>query len=363
MMETEKKRTIAGNGLDFERPLIELEHQIAELEESSKDKHIDLSRQISELKATLMVQKKQLYNNLTPWQKVQIARHPDRPGMLDFVDLIFENFIELHGDRCFGDDRALIGGVATIDRHKVMLIGHQKGRDTRENIIHNFGSPHPEGYRKALRLMRLAEKFSVPVICLIDTPGAYPGIGAEERGQAQAIACNLRAMMGLQTPVVVIITGEGCSGGALGIGIGDKIAVFQHGYYSVISPEGCAAILWKDSTKMIEAAEILRLTSKDLLEHKLVDEVIPEPFGGAHKNYTLIAATLKRYLTKYLGELENIPADELVDSRYLKFRSYGVFIEKGIQKTAPEPVSIDTITKQKRESKHVPFPKHFVKAE
>ncbi len=325
-----------GNGLDFERPLIELEKKINELKKLSEDKKINLSAQIDELQMRLNSEKVRLYNNLTPWQKVQIARHPQRPYMIDFIDLIMNSFTELHGDRLFADDKAIVGGIATMDNFKLMLIGHQKGKETKEKIRRNFGMPHPEGYRKAMRLMKVAEKFKLPVVCLIDTPGAYPGIGAEERGQAQAIAHNLREMMMLKTPIIIIITGEGCSGGALGIGIGDVVSIFEHAYYSVISPEGCAAILWRDAGKMDVAAKTLRLTAEELYKHKLVDEIIPEPLGGAHTDYSEMGTTLKKYLITYLDRLIDIPADELLEARYQKFRSIGVFTEKILKlKQAP----------------------------
>jgi acetyl-CoA carboxylase carboxyl transferase subunit alpha len=295
---------MAGTGLDFERPLIELEKKIEALKKSSESSGIDLSSQIATLQKELDAQRVKLYSKLTPWQKVQLARHPRRPYLLDFVRLITQSFTELHGDRLFGDDKAIVSGLGVIDNYKVMIIGHQKGRDTKENIMRNFGCPHPEGYRKALRLMKMAQKFHLPVISLIDTPGAYPGIGAEERGQAQAIALNLREMMQLRTPMIIVITGEGCSGGALGIGIGDIVAMFQNAYYSVISPEGCAAILWKDSGKMELAAESLKLTANDLSGHKLIDDIIPEPQGGAHTNHAEMGAILKDRLLSYLDKLK-----------------------------------------------------------
>jgi acetyl-CoA carboxylase carboxyl transferase subunit alpha len=319
---------MAGTGLDFERPLIELEKRIEALKKSSESSGIDLSSQISTLQKELVAQRAKLYSNLTPWQKVQLARHPRRPYLLDFVRLITSSFTELHGDRVFGDDKALVCGPAVIEDTRVILIGHQKGRDTKENIMRNFGCPHPEGYRKALRLMKMAEKFHLPVISLIDTPGAYPGIGAEERGQAQAIALNLREMMQLQTPIVVVITGEGCSGGALGIGIGDIVAMLQNAYYSVISPEGCAAILWKDANKMDLAAKALKLTADDLAEHKLIDDIIPEPLGGAHTNHAEMGAILKQRLLSYLDKLKGIRLDALIEKRYRKFRAMGVFVEE-----------------------------------
>lgn len=326
---------MAGTALDFERPLIELEKKIEALKRSSESSGIDLSEQIVTLEKKLDVQRAKLYSQLTPLQKVQLARHPRRPYMLDFVRMITQSFTELHGDRLFGDDKALVGGLGIIDGAKVMLIGHQKGRDTKENIMRNFGCPHPEGYRKALRLMKMAEKFHLPVISLIDTPGAYPGIGAEERGQAQAIALNLREMMQLRTPMIIVITGEGCSGGALGVGIGDIVAMLRNAYYSVISPEGCAAILWKDASKMGLAAKALKLTADDLAEHKLIDEIIPEPLGGAHANPAEMGLILKQRLLSYLNKLMPIPPDELIERRYRKFRAMGVFIETTVSQQKP----------------------------
>lgn len=324
---------MAGTILDFERPLIELEKRIEALKKSSEGSGIDLSAQITTLQKELDTQRAKLYSDLTPWQRVQLARHPRRPYMLDFVRLTTQTFTELHGDRVFGDDKALVGGLAAIDNFKVMLVGHQKGRDTKENIMRNFGCPHPEGFRKALRLMKMAEKFRLPVISFIDTPGAYPGIGAEERGQAQTIALNLREMMQLRTQMIIVIIGEGCSGGALGIGIGDIVAMFQNAYYSVISPEGCAAILWKDAGKMDLAADALKLTAADLSQQKLIDDVIPEPLGGAHTNHAEMGAILKDRLLSYLERLKPIPIDELVERRYLKFRAMGAFIENAASRT------------------------------
>lgn len=324
-----------GPGLDFERPLTELEKKIEALKKSSESSGIDLSSQITTLEKELETQRSKLYSNLTAWQKVQLARHPRRPYMLDFVRLITQSFTELHGDRLFGDDKALIGGLAVVEGRKMMFVGHQKGRDTKENIMRNFGCPHPEGFRKGLRLMRMAEKFRLPVVSFIDTPGAYPGIGAEERGQAQAIAFNLREMMQIRTPMIIIIIGEGCSGGALGIGIGDVVAMLQYSYYSVISPEGCAAILWKDAGKMDLAAACLKLTAADLSQHKLIDDVIPEPLGGAHTNHAEMARTLKERLFTYLDDLRDIRLDQLMERRYGKFRAMGAFIEKMAPRLEP----------------------------
>ena len=322
---------MAGNILPFEKHLFELEKQIESMKQSSKEGNIDLSEQIAELEVQLNAERKKLYGSLTPVQKIQIARHPDRPYTLDFVRLIMQDFVELHGDRLFSDDLAVVCGLATMDEYRIMVVGQQKGRDTKENLMRNFGMMHPEGYRKAYRMMKMAEKFHIPVLCLIDTPGAYPGIGAEERGQAQAIAFNLREMIKLKTPVIVIITGEGCSGGALGIGIGDIVSIFQYGYYSVISPEGCAAIRWRDAKMMPEAAKILKLNAEDLLELGIVDEIIPEPLGGAHRDYPKMGAILKKHLIQYLDKVSKISTDKLLEQRYMKFRRMGVFEEKIIR--------------------------------
>jgi acetyl-CoA carboxylase carboxyl transferase subunit alpha len=271
--------------------------------------------------------KNEIYNRLTVWQRVQIARHPDRPYTLDYVRMMTTDFIELHGDRQFADDQALVAGFAQLNGTKIMVIGHQKGRSTQENVMRNFGCAHPEGYRKAIRVMQLAEKFHLPIVIFIDTPGAYPGIGAEERGQAQAIASNLREMAGLATPIVATVIGEGGSGGALGIGIADKICILQHAYYSVISPEGCASILWRNSVKAPEAADALKITAEDLLEFGIVDEIIPEPPGGAHKGPELVAVDLKNAIQRHIQELSSLSKDELIEQRYKKFRAIGKVLE------------------------------------
>ena len=313
------------NGLDFEKPIIELEAKIRELKNSGSDKKINLAPEIKKLEEKLQKFKEDIYNNLTPWQRVQIARHPHRPYTLDYIHMLTKDFVELRGDRLFADDLALIAGFATIDKLKVLMMGHQKGRDTKENVLRNFGCAHPEGYRKALRLMQLAEKFHLPVVILIDTPGAYPGIGAEERGQAQAIAYNLRDMSKLATPIVATIIGEGGSGGALGIGIADRVCILQNAYYSVISPEGCASILWRNSSKAPEAAKALKITGEDLLKFGIVDEVIPEPPGGAHHDPEEVAKNFKKILLKYLKELSALPKEKLLEARYQKFRKIGEF--------------------------------------
>lgn len=316
-----------GTGLEFEKPILELERKIEELKKFSSSEKLDISSEIKKLEEKLEKVKKEVFENLTPWQRVQIARHPKRPYTLDYISMITTHFIEVHGDRGFSDDKAIVAGLAKIDTDKVCIIGHQKGRDTKENLLRNFGSAHPEGYRKALRIMELAARFDIPIICFIDTPGAYPGIGAEERGQAEAIAYNLQEMFKLKVPIIVIVIGEGGSGGALGIGVGDRICVLENAYYSVISPEGCAAILWKDRKKAPEAAAVLKLTADELLKLGVIDEIIKEPLGGAHRNSEEAAKTIKATIKKYLAELKEIPKDKLLEQRYLKFRKMGVFSE------------------------------------
>lgn len=314
------------NGLDFEKPIIELEKKIQELRSFNSGKKVNISSEIKQLEEKLAHLKKETYDNLTAWQKVQIARHPQRPYTLDYIKMIATDFIELHGDRLFSDDKALIAGFAKIDNHKVMVMGHQKGRDTKENLKRNFGCAHPEGYRKALRIMQMAEKFGLPVVIFIDTPGAYPGIGAEERGQAQAIALNLREMMNINTPLIATVIGEGGSGGALGIGIADRVFVLENAYYSVISPEGCAAILWKSGSKAPEAAEVLRLTAQDLLKMKIIDEIINEPLGGAHREPEKMAQSIKEAIQSNLKDLKSLNREDLLKGRYKKFRSIGEFV-------------------------------------
>ena len=315
------------NGLDFEKPILELEAKINELRNFSSNRNVNLSAEIKKLEDKLEKMKTEVYNNLSAWQRVQIARHPQRPYTLDYIRLIMTDFVELHGDRLFADDLALIGGFAKIGDRKILVLGHQKGRDTKENVMRNFGCAHPEGYRKALRLMKLAEKFKSPIVVLIDTPGAYPGIGAEERGQAQAIAYNLREMVKIAVPIVAAIIGEGGSGGALGVGVADKVCILQNAYYSVISPEGCASILWRSSLKAPEAAQALRLTGDDLLKFGVIDEIIPEPPGGAHRDPETVAGNLKKTVSKYLKQLSALSLEELLNNRYEKFRKIGEFIE------------------------------------
>jgi acetyl-CoA carboxylase carboxyl transferase subunit alpha len=313
--------------LDFEKPLVELEQKIEELKKQSEDRNIDLGGEIRGMQNKLESMRGQIYGNLSAWQRVQISRHIARPFFLDYVRMAFTDFVELKGDRLFGDDASMPGGLASIDGVRCVVIGQQKGRDMKENLLRNFGSPHPEGYRKALRLMRLAEKFGLPVVALIDTPGAYPGVGAEERHIAEAIAVNIRDMMTLRTPVVSVVIGEGGSGGALGIGVADRVLILENAYYSVISPEGCAAILWKHRKHAPEAAEALKLSSPDLLQMSLVDGVIPEPAGGAHCDPAQAAENLKSAISKELQTLLKTPVEKLLRARYDKFRKMGVFEE------------------------------------
>jgi len=314
-------------GLEFEKPIVELQKKINELKRFTSEKRIDLSGEIKRLEEKLEHLRKDIYGRLTSWQRVQISRHPQRPYTLDYIHLMLKDFIELHGDRSFRDDKAIVTGFAKLDGQKILVIGHQKGRDTKENLVRTFGCAHPEGYRKALRMMEMAQKFSVPVLILIDTPGAYPGIGAEERGQAQAIAWNLKVMVGIRTPLVAVVIGEGGSGGALGIGVADRVCVLENAYYSVISPEGCAAILWKSSIKAPEAAEALKLTAQDLLKQGVIDEVIKEPLGGAHVDPEEAAKNIKASVKKYFVELMKLDKEDLIKQRYEKFRNMGKFEE------------------------------------
>lgn len=313
--------------LEFEKPIVELEVKINDLRKMGSKK-VTLEPEIKRLETKLEKLKHDIYDNLTAWQRIQIARHPLRPYTLDYIKMMTDDFLELHGDRLFADDLSIIGGFAKIDGVKVMIFGHQKGRDTKENVMRNFGCAHPEGYRKAMRLMKMAEKFHVPVVCLIDTPGAYPGIGAEERGQAQAIAENLRDMSNLQTPIIAAVIGEGGSGGALGIGVADSVLILEHAYYSVISPEGCASILWRSSLKAPEAAKALKLHGEELIKFGVVDEIIPEPLGGAHRNHEETANNLKQSLLKNIKKFSALSCEDLLQGRYDKFRAVGQFIEK-----------------------------------
>lgn len=309
-----------GIWLDFERPIVELEKKIGELKGL---KGVD--EEVTRLKAQAEKLKKSIYSNLTRWQRVQLARHPRRPYPLDIIELIAEDFVELHGDRRFADDYAIVSGICKIEQHRLAIVAHQKGRDTKEKIRRNFGMPHPEGYRKALRVMKLAAKFGLPVVTMVDTPGAYPGVGAEERGQAEAIATNLFECSTLPTPILVIILGEGGSGGALAIAVGDRILIMENATYSVITPEGCASILWRDATRNKEAAEALKITAQDMQQMQIVDGIIPEPVGGAHMDYETTARNIKYAIMKNLDELVAVPISELIDARIQKFRAMGVY--------------------------------------
>jgi len=311
--------------LDFEKPISEMEKAVEKLKTLTGDQGSNITSQIEELQAKLIEQKKEIYNNLTPWQTVQVARHPKRPVLHDYINFIFTDFVELHGDRCFGDDQALIGGFAMLGKEKVMLIGHAKGHTVEDNMKRNFGMARPEGYRKALRLMRLAEKFNIPVVTFIDTMGAFPGLDAEERGQAEAIARNLTEMAGIEVPIVTVVTGEGGSGGALGIGVGDVVLMLSNSIYSVISPEGCASILWRDASFNAHAAEALKVTAKSILELGVIDEIIQEPAGGAHSDPRQTAEEVKIVLTKYIRKLSSWSASKLVSKRFDKFAAMGKF--------------------------------------
>ncbi|MDY6942423.1 MAG: acetyl-CoA carboxylase carboxyltransferase subunit alpha [Pseudomonadota bacterium] len=313
------------NYLEFEQPIAELEAKIQELRHFGDDSEVNISEEIDRLEAKSRSLTESIFSDLTPWQISQLARHPQRPYTLDYLALAFTGFEELHGDRMFADDPAIVGGVAALDDLAVMVIGHQKGRDTKEKVRRNFGMPKPEGYRKALRLMQMAERFGLPIVTFIDTPGAYPGIDAEERGQSEAIARNLFVMSALKTPIVCVVVGEGGSGGALAIGVGDRVAMLQHSTYSVISPEGCASILWKDAAKAEEAASAMGITSDRLHELRLVDSVIPEPLGGAHRDPAEMARRLRTYLIEALAELRQIKTDELLAQRHGRLMGFGQF--------------------------------------
>ena len=313
--------------LEFEKPLYEIEEKIKELKKISESSGMDVSEQVELFEKQALEYKKELYSNLTPAQRLQIARHSERPTFLDYVKLMTTDFIELHGDREGTDDRAIIGGVAKIGDQNVMIIGTQKGKSTKENLIYNFGMPQPQGYRKALRLFYHANKFNMPIVTLIDTPGAYPGMKAEETAQGTAIAVNLREMAKLEVPIIAVITGEGCSGGALGLAVADKVLMLEHSYYTVISPEGCASILWRDASKAGVAAEALKITSKDLLELGIIDEEIKEPTGGAHTDYQKTADNMKKSIMNAIKELSKLSVEKLREERYNKFRAMGRFIE------------------------------------
>ncbi|MDG1875190.1 MAG: acetyl-CoA carboxylase carboxyltransferase subunit alpha [Mariniblastus sp.] len=314
--------------LAFEDPIADLEKKITQVE-SAGSTTAESAEQLRALNRELTETMRTIYDDLTPWQTVQVARHKDRPHTTDYLSLVFDEFVELHGDKLFGDDRAIRVGFATLDGQKVMVLGHQKGRTFKDRTENFFGCAHPEGYRKAMAKMRMAEKYGLPVVCLIDTPGAYPGIGAEERGQAQVIAENMYEMSRLTTPIICIVIGEGGSGGALGIGVGDRVAVMEHAYYSVISPEGCAGILWKGAEHAEKAATALKFTSKNLLQMGIVDDVITEPLGGAHRDHHKTASQMKSYLKKTLKELVGKPHESLLEERYQRFRKIGVFNEAG----------------------------------
>lgn len=314
--------------LDFERPLVELEKRISDMRDFSVGENIQIDGEIVSLEKKLSRLRQDIYSRLNRWQRVQLSRHPKRPFTLDYIGRITTDFVELHGDRFFADDKAMVGGFAFIDDQPVMIVGHQKGRDTKEKLQRNFGMAHPEGYRKALRLFRLAEKFDTPIVVLVDTPGAFPGIGAEERGQAEAIAKNIREMSRIRVPIVVFIIGEGASGGALGVGVGDRILMLEYAWYSVIGPEACAAILWRDSGKAPDAAEALRPTSDDLIELGLIDKVVPEPPGGAHSDHVEAANLVKHEILLAVRELKSIPVDKLLAERLVKYRKMGEFEER-----------------------------------
>lgn len=313
--------------LEFEKPLFEIQNKINELKKVSESSGMDVSEEIKLFEEQANEYKKELYANLTPSQRLQIARHADRPTFLDYVSLMSEDFTELHGDREGCDDRAIIGGIAKLGDQNVVIIGTQKGKSTKENLIYNFGMPQPQGYRKALRLFYHANKFKLPIVTLIDTPGAYPGIKAEETAQGTAIAVNLKEMAKLEVPIVAVITGEGCSGGALGLAVADKVLMLEHSYYTVISPEGCASILWRDATKADVAANALKITSEDLLKLDIIDGIVKEPLGGAHRDYEMISNELKNTILKSIKELKNVEPKKLKEDRYNKYRRMGVFCQ------------------------------------
>ena len=314
------------HSLEFEKPLLDLEKQLEDLLQSSKETDLDFTKEIKGIEKKIELTKRDVYSDLTPWQKVQLSRHPNRPYALDYIERVFDGFEELHGDRLFRDDAALIGGPAELDGRKVMVLGQQKGRNTEENLKRNFGCPNPEGYRKALRLMKMADRFDLPIISIIDTPGAFPGIGAEERHVAEAIAVNLREMATFEVPIIAMVIGEGGSGGALGVAVADKVLILENAYYSVISPEGCAAILWKDRAFASDAAEALKLDAGELLELGIVDKVLTEPIGGAHRSWDEMALTIKDVLANELYLLSKRKGAELTRDRYEKFRAMGRFL-------------------------------------
>jgi acetyl-CoA carboxylase carboxyl transferase subunit alpha len=346
MPEVENKIS-QGDYLDFEEKVAQLDRQMNELRKLSSVKGIDYSAEIRELQGKQVAELNHTYSDLTAWQTVQVARHPKRPLLSDYLNLVVKDFRELHGDRCFGDDRVIITGLGHIGREKVLIVGQDKGRTTKEKIACNFGCPNPEGYRKAIAKMKFAEKYGIPIVTLIDTPGAYPGVGAEERGQAQAIAVNLMQMPMLRVPIICVVIGEGGSGGALGIGVGDRLAMMEFAYYSVISPEGCAAILWRDGSQAPRAAEALRLTSRDLKKLGLIDAIIPEPLGGAHRNIHDAAYNVETYIVKTLRELKRRKMDNLLENRYKKMRSIGSFpVERLREETLRSQERIEAALKQ-----------------
>ena len=313
--------------LEFEKPVVELEKKLAELKASAEGHEVDFDDEMASLQAKIEETRARIYSQVTPWQRIQIVRHPQRPFFLDYAKRLFTDFVELSGDRLYGNDRAIVGGFATFEGERVMAIGQQKGRDVKENLLRNFGSPHPEGYRKALRLMQLADKFGLPVLCFIDTAGAYPGLGSEERHIGEAIAVNLREMFTFRVPIIATVLGEGGSGGALGIGIADRVLLMENAYYSVISPEGCAAILWGSGSQAPKAAEALKMHGSDLMKMKLVEEIVPEPQGGAHRDWDASAAAARTALLKHLKQLQKLDVETLQERRYERFRQYGEFEE------------------------------------
>ena len=315
------------HSLEFEKPLLDLEKQLDEIVKSSHDSDLDFSTEIKAIEKKIEQTKREVYSDLSPWQKVQLSRHPNRPYSIDYIERIFDDFEELHGDRSFMDDSAIVGGPASLDSQKVMVIAQQKGRNTEDNLKRNFGCPNPEGYRKALRLMKMANKFGLPIISIVDTPGAFPGIGAEERHVAEAIAVNLREMAAIEVPIIAIVIGEGGSGGALGIAVANKVLILENAYYSVISPEGCAAILWKDRAFSSNAAESLKLDASQLLESGIVDEIIPEPVGGAHRDWDQTSNTIKATLKSNLKVFSAKKSNDILSERYNKFRVMGTFQE------------------------------------
>lgn len=327
---------MAGAGHDFERPIVELEQRIAELESFTRKTGVDMSEDLGKLRERCNREKREIFANLTSWQRIQVSRNPGRPDCMDYIAMIFENFVELHGDRAYADDNAIITGLCSVGGEKIMLIAHRRGRSTKERLQCNFGSAHPEGYRKALEKMKLAEKFHLPVVTLVNTPGAYPGIGAEERGQASIIAKNVLEMSRLKTPIISIVIGEGGSGGALGICVADRLCILEFAYLSVISPEGCSAILWRDNSKAPLAAEMLRLTPKELTRLGIIDETIPEPLGGAHRNHREMGESMKSAILRMLKELKSAPLETVLEKRYEKYRNIGIFLDEEQQRLSTE---------------------------